>query len=208
MSQVRSGKFKLSWRQWVIVGFVGLLAISLLIGRDSKDGGGSDTGPRLVSSEESAESNKSKFDIANEDSKKSKWTNFETTDELRGSRNKFSTVTSLNSAKFAFPYCCDSRLKISVRETKQYGEDVIFQISDGQFKCGLYGCSGMISFDGNAENLTLSTPESGSSKVLFAKYPKPIIKKLKSSEITIVELPFYKEGPHQFRFETFGLEWD
>ena len=138
---------------------------------------------------------------------RSDWYQYERKDELRGTTDRFATVTSENSVSFDFPYCCDSRLKITVRKTAQYGQDVIFQISDGQFTCGIYDCKGMISIDGRAETLSLNTSSDHDSKVLFAKYPAAIIKRLKSSEKVIVELPFYREGNRQFKFNTQGLEW-
>lgn len=137
----------------------------------------------------------------------SDWYQYERNDELRGTTDKFAVVTSQNSVRFDFPYCCESRLKITVRKTAQYGQDVIFQISDGQFVCGLYDCSGMISVDGKPEKLSLNTSADNDSKVLFAKYPAAIIKKLRGSEKVIIELPFYQEGNRQFKFDTYGLEW-
>jgi hypothetical protein len=138
---------------------------------------------------------------------RSDWYQYERKDELRGTTDRFATVSSENSVSFDFPYCCDSRLKITVRKTAQYGQDVIFQISDGQFTCGIYDCKGMISIDGRPETLSLNTSADHDPKVLFAKYPAAIIKRLKSSETVIVELPFYQEGNRQFKFNTQGLDW-
>lgn len=138
----------------------------------------------------------------------SKWQEFDRKDELRGTTDKFAIIDSNNSVDFDFPYCCDSTLKITVRQTSQYGKDVIFQISDGQFVCGIYDCAGMISFDGAPERLSLNTSADHDSKVLFAKYPDAIIRKLKNSEKVIIELPFYQEGNRQFTFDTKGLRFE
>lgn len=141
------------------------------------------------------------------ETEKSDWSIDQQKDELRGTTDKFASVTSENSVQFDFPYCCDSRLQITVRKTAQYGQDVIFQISDGQFVCGIYDCTGMISIDGKPEQLSLNTSADHDSKVLFAKYPDAIIKKLNSSSKVIVELPFYQEGNRQFTFSTRNLDW-
>ncbi|MBX7458310.1 hypothetical protein K3152_08640 [Qipengyuania sp. 1NDH17] len=139
---------------------------------------------------------------------RSDWSVSEQKDELRGTTDRFAEVTSNNSVRFDFPYCCDSRLRMTVRKTQQYGEDVIFQISDGQIVCRIRDCAGMISIDGKPERLSLNRSADGDSTVVFAQYPAAIIRKLKSSEKVIVELPFYREGNRQFKFDTAGLEWE
>ena len=135
------------------------------------------------------------------------WDQYTRDDELRGTTDRFADVTSTNSVDFDFPYCCGSRLEMTVRKTSQYGTDVIFQISDGQFVCGIYDCAGTISFDGKPESLSLNRSADHDSKILFAKYPDAIVRKLKKSDRVIVELPFYQEGNRQFKFNTHGLDW-
>lgn len=138
---------------------------------------------------------------------KGDWVYSQRQDELRGRTEYYADVVSENSVSFDFPYSGGSTLRITIRKSPQYGEDVIFRISNGQFVCGVYDCNGAISFDGNSERLTLATPSDHSSDVLFAKYGSAIIRKLKSSDRTVVELPFYQEGNRQFTFATTNLEW-
>lgn len=189
---------------WVVGIFVGLAVLGAILGdpkntpdvqtvADASNAAGQATNPGPEEASTAAE--------------ETDWSISEQKDELRGTTDKFASVTSENSVSFDFPYCCDSRLQITVRKTAQYGQDVIFQISDGQFVCGIYDCTGMISIDGKPEQLSLNNPADHDPKVLFAKYPDAIIKKLKSSSKVIVELPFYQEGNRQFTFETRNLEW-
>lgn len=138
----------------------------------------------------------------------SNWIHSEEKDELRGTTDKFASITSENTVDFDFPYAGGSSLRMTVRRTAQYGQDIILNISSGQFVCGVYDCSGMISIDGKTEKLTLSRPEDHDSETLFATYPDGLIRKLKGSQKVIVELPFYQEGNRQFTFETAGLQWD
>lgn len=138
---------------------------------------------------------------------RSAWSYSESKDELRGKTTYHARVVSDNSVQFDFPYNGGARLTMTVRKSPQYGSDVIFRISKGQYTCGLYNCKGAISFDGRSEALTLTTPADHSSDVLFATYGDAIIRKLKNSDRTIVELPFYQEGNRQFVFDTTNLEW-
>ena len=138
---------------------------------------------------------------------KSAWYHFESEDELRGSTSYFARVTSDNAVDFDFPYNGGSRLTMTVRKSPKHGTDVYFEISKGQYTCGLYNCKGAISFDGRSEGLTLTTPADHSSDILFATYGDAIVQKLKNSDRTVVELPFYQGGNRQFVFDTTGLEW-
>lgn len=190
---------------WVVGIFLGLAVLGAIVG-DPEDKPDTQTIAGASNAAEQATGPEPKE--ASPAVEVSDWSINEQKDELRGTTDKFASVTSENSVSFDFPYCCDSRLQITVRKTAQYGQDVIFQISDGQFVCGIYDCTGMISIDGKPEKLSLNTSADHDSKVLFAKYPDAIIKKLKSSSKVIVELPFYQEGNRQFTFATRGLEWD
>lgn len=138
----------------------------------------------------------------------SDWSYSENKDELRGSTDYFASVVSTNEVNFDFPYSGGSRLQITVRKSKAHGQDVIFSISDGQYVCGIYDCSGMISFDGAAEKLSLVPPADHDPKTLFAKFSDAIIQKLQSADKVIVELPFYQEGNRQFTFDTKNLKWN
>lgn len=141
-------------------------------------------------------------------SDKGKWYYDESRDELRNATIYRASLPSNNKAYFGFPYSGGSQLDITVRKHPKYGTDVIFQISSGQFACGVYDCRGTISFDGKAEGLTLSQPETYEPTALFATYGSAILRKIKTSERVVVELPFYQEGRQQFVFDTSGLEWD
>lgn len=137
------------------------------------------------------------------------WSYSEDRDELRNSTVYQASVTSNNKAYFAFPYAGGSTLRMAVRQHPSWGRDVYFQISSGQFICDSWdGCKGMISFDGEAESLTLVTPEGHDPKVLFARYDGAILRKLKDADRVVVELPFYQAGRQQFTFDTAGLKWD
>lgn len=138
---------------------------------------------------------------------RSLWSYSQSQDAVRNSTIYYATIESKNSVDFDFPYGPDQKLQITVRKHPEWGQDVIFQITNGQFVCGVYECRGTANFDGKSERLTLNESGDHDSKVLFAAYGPAIIKKLKASKRVVIELPFYQEGNRQFTFDTDGLEW-
>lgn len=135
------------------------------------------------------------------------WSYIKTEDKARNKEIYRANISSLNSVKFNFPYSDTIVLIISIRKHPEWGQDVIFVINDGQFKCDYDDCVGLINFDGKPEKLTLAESKDGSSDMIFAQYGEAIIKKLLNSKKVIVELPFYQEGNRQFEFATEGLKW-
>jgi hypothetical protein len=128
-------------------------------------------------------------------------------DEVRGETIYFASVTSENQAEFDFPYAGGSTLTMTVRKHPKYGQDVYFQISSGQFVCGIDDCSGTINYGNGPRSITLVEPDDGSSDTLFAGNASSVISNLKQADKVIVELPFYQEGNRQFTFSAKGLVW-
>jgi hypothetical protein len=137
----------------------------------------------------------------------SDWSVSTAQDELRGRTIYYAQATSENRADFDFPYSGGSTLTLTVRRHPKWGDDVVFEISKGQFVCGIDDCRGTINFGSGAAPITLSEPEDHSSDTLFAANASSIIAKLKKSDRVIVELPFFQEGNRQFTFQTKGLVW-
>lgn len=135
------------------------------------------------------------------------WHYFFWNDEVRNKKVYTARVASLNSVEFDFPYSGKDSLIISIRKHPEYGNDVIFHVTRGQFNCSYDNCTDLINFDGKLEKLTLVESGDGSSNYIFAKYHDTIIKKLLNSEKVVIELPFYREGKRQFEFATEGLKW-
>lgn len=137
----------------------------------------------------------------------SDWSVSSAQDELRGKTIYYAQATSENQAEFDFPYGGGSTLTMTVRRHPKWGDDVVFEISKGQFVCGIYDCRGTINFGNGATPITLNEPEDHSSDTLFAANGSSVIAKLKKSDRVIVELPFFQEGNRQFTFKTNGLVW-
>jgi len=137
----------------------------------------------------------------------SSWSYDTSRDEVRGKTIYYASVESENEVEFDFPYSGGSKLTMTVRKHPQFGQDVIFRISDGQFVCGVEGCSGTINFGKGPERISLDTPSDYDSKSLFASSGPSIISKLRAADRVVVELPFYQEGNRQFTFNTKGFVW-
>jgi hypothetical protein len=137
----------------------------------------------------------------------SDWSVSTAQDELRGRTIYYTQATSENRADFDFPYSGGSTLTLTVRRHPKWGDDVVFEISKGQFVCGIDDCRGTINFGNGAAPITLNEPEDHSSDTLFAANASSVIAKLKKSDRVIVELPFFQEGNRQFTFKTKGLVW-
>src|SRR4029450_6981661 len=80
-------------------------------------------------------------------------------DEVRGGTIYRASIDSQNSTYFDFPYNGGSTLTLTIRKHPEYGTDVIFDISKGQFTCGIDDCSGTINFGSGPESISLVEPE-------------------------------------------------
>ena len=98
-------------------------------------------------------------------------------------------------------------MQMIVRKHPEYGQDVAFEISQGQFVCGVEGCTGSINYGRGPQHLRLKESADYDPKVLFASNAPEVIRNLKSASTVVVELPFFQEGDRQFTFSTAGLVW-
>lgn len=139
------------------------------------------------------------------------WRYKETKDEMRNKTSYFASKTSDNTIELSFPYQGGSSITLMLRKHSEYGNDVMFTLSKGQFSCRIDGCNISVKFDdGNIEKYAVSEAESGSNDVLFLSGRKSMNKfmgKLKSAKKMVVEFPIYDYGRAQFTFDTQGLEW-
>lgn len=139
------------------------------------------------------------------------WRYKETKDEMRNKTSYFASKTSNNTIELSFPYQGGSSITLMLRKHSEYGDDVMFTLSKGQFSCRIDGCNISVKFDdGNIEKYAVSEAESGSNDVLFLsgrKSMKKFMDKLKSAKKMVIEVPIYDYGRAQFTFDTQGLEW-
>lgn len=139
--------------------------------------------------------------------KPSGWSYDTVGDEVRGKPVEFASLTSENSVDFGPPYGGGSTLIMIVRKHPEYGQDVAFTISKGQFVCSFEGCTGTINYGRGPVRLRLKESADYNPKTLFASDGLGVINKLKSAQKVVVELPFYQEGDRQFTYNTAGFAW-
>ena len=139
------------------------------------------------------------------------WRYRESKDEMRNKISYFASKTSDNTIELSFPYQGGSSITLMLRKHSEYGNDVMFNLSNGQFSCRIDSCNISVKFDdGNIEKYTVSESESGSNDVLFLSGKKSMNKfmdKLKSAKKMVIEFPIYDYGRAQFTCTTQGLEW-
>lgn len=147
------------------------------------------------------------------------WSTSFSSDEMRGTAQKFIQTESDNSVEFDFPYNGGSKMGLMLRSKKsqikdgQKAEDLplseaILVISKGQFLCSSYGdCHVSVKFDdGKIQKFAMSPASGGRSDVIFFEDSKSFIKGIKSHKKLIIEADFYQAGPKQFKFDLVGAE--
>ena len=202
---------KASAGQVVGIGCIALLGLaglgSLLGGGSQSNSIKSETETENLAIADNSAAAASQADAVEPAAPASDWSVSTEQDEMRGKAVHYAAVSSENEAYFDFPYNGGSRLTMTVRKHPKYGDDVVFQISKGQFVCGVESCSGTINYGKGPERISLNEPADYDSETLFAASGQSVIKKLKNADKVIVELPFYQEGNQQFTFKTHGLVW-
>lgn len=142
---------------------------------------------------------------------KSNWIYSEEKDEMRNKTSYYAFLNSSNEVDFGYPYSGGSFMMINLRDSSRYGKDVIFSISKGMFSCGYRGCTIAVKFDdGEIINYKVVEAESGRNEILFIANDNTVsqfVKRLRASQVVIIEARFYDEGPRQFKFDSRGLEW-
>ncbi len=137
----------------------------------------------------------------------SKWSYGSSDDPMTSKKIKFAEVSSENTVEFGFPYTGQQVGKLIIRNHPAHGVEVMFVIGNGQVLCNSYsGCNIQIRFDDKkAENWKAIGPADNSNKILFISNDKAFIKKLSSTKVVRLKVPFYQEGEPVFEFHIGGL---
>ncbi|MBS0647374.1 MAG: hypothetical protein JSR97_12415 [Verrucomicrobia bacterium] len=118
----------------------------------------------------------------------------------------FAVSNSTNDLEFDFPYKGGSTLSIIVRNMNKEN-DVMLQISKGQFGSS-YSQKVKIKFDdGKIESYSFSDAADGSSNYIFLENSKSLIAKLKAAKHLKIEAPFFQAGRQVAEFDVSGFEW-
>lgn len=150
--------------------------------------------------------------IANETPAKQEnnsWEYSEEIDEMTDKTTYIASINSTNEVEFGFPYEGGSSLRLILRDSPQYGKDIMISISSGQFNTDIYGTKIKVRFDdAPAFDVKCNEPSDVSSDVLFLTNYSKLIKLMKESKTLKINAEFFQEGVHTFTFDIEGLKWE
>lgn len=137
-----------------------------------------------------------------------KWNYTENTDAMRGTSDKFASLSSEDFVRTNWPYTPEP-MRLTVRRRATDGVNVMIQIN-GQFVCRSYnGTKITVKFDeGPLETFGCSEAESGPNDVVFITPPTRFVTRLKTAKTMMLEAPVYELGKAQVTFKVEGLEWE
>lgn len=120
---------------------------------------------------------------------------------------KFASIEADDQLQFKFPYQGGSVVNLFVRK-RRGKNDVILQVSKGQFLTGIDGGELLVKFDDQKPvTYSYTEPADGSTTAAFITNTVGFIAKLKKAKHLIIETEFYQEGPQHMAFEVEGLKW-
>lgn len=136
-----------------------------------------------------------------------KWTYSDSKDEMTEKEIRYAFLDANNEFEFGFPYEGGSKLKIMLRRTGGTKNEVMLQISKGQFM-GNYNSDVKVKFDaGPLKTFSFSEPGDATSNIIFLNSEQSFISQLKKSKHVKIQAPYYQEGQKVAEFDTEGLEW-
>lgn len=137
------------------------------------------------------------------------WEVIASKDEMRGTNVKWLATRSENDAGLSFPYDGQNKLQIDVLDSKSKNPRIFFTIDKGQYDCGQYGCYGAMKFGGNpVQEVSFreyDTSGSDGTILIFDGNVNALLSNIRRFKEITVELPFYRDGTRQFKFNTSGF---
>ena len=137
-----------------------------------------------------------------------KWTYSEEEDKMSSKKAFFAAIEAKELLDFDFPYNGGSTATITVRNQGK-GNEVVLEVSKGQFNSSVDGATVKIRFDGMpASSYRASEASDGSSNILFIENTAKLIKKMKAAKKMLVQAEFYDSGEKVMEFNVEGFKWD
>lgn len=130
-------------------------------------------------------------------------------DEMRGRETRYAEVEAKNTISLDFPYG-EQRGRILLRDSPQFGFDVLVGVPSGQITCNSYSDSYIsVKFDDKPIRRYGCTDASdGSSNMIFVQGEKRFLENLKASKKVVIEAEFFQNGLQQMGFDTANLKWE
>ncbi|WP_404479333.1 hypothetical protein [Novosphingobium sp. BL-52-GroH] len=138
----------------------------------------------------------------------SAWSYSEDKDEMRGGTTYYASLRASNTLSLGFPYG-DQDGKVLVRQSPQFGFDILVGVDSGQVLCNSFSDSYVnVKFDdGPIRRYSCTDASDGTNNMVFIQGAKGFLSNLKKSKKMVVEAEFYQNGMQQMIFDTAGLKW-
>ncbi len=139
-----------------------------------------------------------------------KWAYSEHQDDMGRGTTKTAQVTSSNAVGFGFPYQGETHAVLILRDSPQYGRDVMLSVERGQFVSSYTKNFITVKFDdGELAKFAVSDPENSKTGLLFIRSDDAefFVSQLRKAKSLKIEADFFQEGPRVFEFDIRGLNW-
>lgn len=189
---------------------LGAFVAFMLVGATAEPSSQSDTATddaTAKASDASGNSSSGSAVVANEP--ESEWEYTTEQDEMRGAKSHFAQLEASNTIDLDFPYG-EQRGRILVRQSAQFGFDVLVGVPSGQIMCNSFSDSHInVKFDDGAiQRYGCTDASDGTSNMIFIQGSKGFLSKLKKSKKAVVEAEFFQNGMQQMTFNTANLKWE
>jgi hypothetical protein len=135
------------------------------------------------------------------------WTYHDATDEMRGEKSSSASILSNSSITQEPPYSAPANLEITAIRSAR-GDALTLRITEGQLSCSARLCDVSMKFD-SGKIIELKAVRTGdSTDTISVQGPNLFVATSHIAEHLIVEVPVFRYGKAQFKFDIAGLEWD
>ncbi|MNK01906.1 hypothetical protein D3C87_197190 [compost metagenome] len=128
-------------------------------------------------------------------------------DEMTSEKKEYAMINSKNQVELAFPHAGGTYATITLRRIKG-NEEVVVTVNEGQIHTEYNNPVFQVRFDENKpEFFTVNEAADHSIDVRFISNARKFIDLIKKSKETKIEMTFYNNGTHVFKFDTKDLKW-
>ncbi|EOY8363318.1 hypothetical protein AIT68_004918 [Salmonella enterica subsp. salamae] len=139
----------------------------------------------------------------------SDWEYSQNHDEMRGTTSYYANLDSTNSIDLLSPYSGGSKLTIAVYSSDDnIVKNAGLLLSKGMINCNKgESCKVNVKFDNGEIQELYTSILTDNYDVLGISLPKGFIQSVKMAKKLIIEVPLYKNGKKQFKFDLPELKW-
>ena len=137
-----------------------------------------------------------------------KWKYSDEEDKMTSQKTFFATLVANEQLNLKMPYDGGVTVSLMIR-SKNKSNDVILNLSKGQFMTGINGQDIRVRFDSaKVETIHCSGANDGSTENLFIMPANKFLAKLKKAKKVLIEAELFDNGSQQMEFNTDGFKWE